>query len=288
MINRTLPLLTPELAYRIEASTISFSAEKQKVLASLPDNPYGVQTRVFGNATAFLARKTHNAEIFNHVSNLTRDDLPYLDDILDWYASNDVRCSFDIVPSNVSPELLWRLAEKGFYQSSFYNMFYGLPSATQEFFSDIAVRPVLLEEKDLFVEVYFDSFEIPQIEKYDYIRQSIRLLVGKPTNLCLFALVHNSIAAIAVISIAQGIGYLALGATLPSFRGYGCHKALLQARMNLALQAGCDLVTCQAGVGTISQQNIEKMGLRLAYIKATWSTFDEHYNPHDEIDPANR
>ena len=286
MNNRLLPLLTPELAYRIESSTIFFSAEKQKALASLPGNPYGVQTRTFGNATAILARKTHNAEIFNHVSNLTRDDLPYLDDILNWYANNDVRCSFNIVPSNASPELLWHLAGKGFYQSSFYNMFYGLPYVTQESLSDVVVRPVLLEEKDVFAEVYFDSFEIPKIEKYDYIRHSIRLLVGIPTNHCLFALIHNTIAAIAVVSISQGIGYLALGATLPSFREYGCHKALLQARMNIALQAACDLVTCQAGVGTVSQQNIEKMGLRLAYTKATWSAFNKHQNPHD--DPVNR
>ncbi|HCI78622.1 MAG TPA: hypothetical protein DHW02_02910 [Ktedonobacter sp.] len=287
-MNRTPPPLTPELAYKLEASCTFFSTEKQKALASLPGNPYGVQTRTFGKATAFLARKTHNSEIFNHVGNLTRDDLPYLDAILDWYAHNDVSCSFDIVPSNASPELLWHLAMKGLYQSSFYNMFYGLPYVAQEFLSDIVIRPVLPEEKNLFAEVYFESFEVPKTKTYAYVRQSICTLVEIPTNHCLFAFIHNSLAAIAVISISRGIGYLALSATRPSFRGRGCQNALLQARIHLASRAGCDLVTCQAGVGTVSQRNVEKVGLRLAYTKATWTTFNEHQNPRNTIDPTNR
>ena len=45
-MNRTLPLLIPELAYRLEASSICFSLEKQKALASLSGNPYGVRTRI--------------------------------------------------------------------------------------------------------------------------------------------------------------------------------------------------------------------------------------------------
>lgn len=287
-MNRTLPLLTPELAYCLEASSIFFSAEKQKALGSLPGNPYGIQTRTFGNATAFLAQKTHNSEIFNHVGNITGDDLPYLDAILNWYARHDVLCSFDIVPSNASPALLWHLASKGFYQSSFYNMFYGLPYIAQKPLPGVVVRPVLPEEKDVFAEVYFDSFEVPKTETYAYVRHSIRSLVEIPTNRCLFALVHNTIAAIAVVSISQEVGYLALSATLPHFRGYGCQKTLLQERIHLASQAGCDLVTCQVGVGTISQQNVEKIGLHLAYTKATWSTFNKHQKPNEEIDPTNR
>ncbi len=287
-MKRTFPFLTSELAARIEACCMFFSLEKQKALYALPGNPYGVQIRSFGNTTALLAQRTHNHELFNHVGNISGDDLSYLDAIIGWYQSYDIYCHFDLVPSSASPLLLWSLASRGFYQSGFYNMLYGLPQTDQKYVLGITVRPVLPEEKDLFAEIYFDSFEIPKTEVYAYVRDSVGVLVRVPTNYCFFALIDHTIAAIAVLSIHRQVGYLALAGTLPSFRGHGCHKALLQARMHMAAQAGCNLIAGQAGVATISQLNMEKVGLRMAYTKAIWSHYDRQKSPGNEIDPTNR
>ena len=286
-MNESLPVLTSEVATQIEACIVSFSERKSLTLRSLPGNPYGVDMRSFGHATAFLAQRTHNSELFNHVGNIRESDISYLDEIITWYQNHGMRCSFDIIPSHASPQFLWNLAARGFYQSGFYNTLYGLPNTTPHSSSDITVRAVSAEEREIFADVYLESFDVPKTETYSYVRESVRLLVGMPETHCLFALRDASVAAIGVLYIYQQIGYLALAATLPAFRGYGCQKALLQARMALAEQAGCVLVTSQAGVATASHHNIEKVGLRLAYTKVQWSPFDPQKQP-DQRDPVDR
>lgn len=216
-MSSNFPLLTPEVANHLAVCSMSFSVKKQEALRSLPGNPYKAEIRTFGNATALLAQKTHNSELFNRVGNMSAADLPYLDAIIEWYHTHGASCSFDIVPSSASPELLWSLASKGFYQSGFYNVLYGLPQTDLAHDSDITVRAVSLEEKDVFAEVYLDSFEVPKTEVYAYVYDSIRVLVGKPTIHCLFALINNTVAAIAILHIYQQTGYLALSATLPAF-----------------------------------------------------------------------
>jgi GNAT superfamily N-acetyltransferase len=101
------------------------------------------------------------------------------------------------------------------------------------------------------------------------------LLVGLPNTYCLFALHNNSIAAMAALYVHQDIGYLALAATRPTYRNRGCHKALLQARITLAANKGCTCIAGQAAFGSASQQNMEKIGLRIAYTKALWTKFDK-------------
>jgi GNAT superfamily N-acetyltransferase len=287
-MNQIVPSLTPTVATQLETSIAFFSAEKQKALSLLPDNPYEVQSRCFGNLTVFLAQKTYKNNLFNRVSNIGEENLPYLDAIVDWHRTFGVSCCFEIVPLRSSHLLLWHLASRGLYQSGFYNVLYGLPVVDTVSFSNITVRTVLPEEKDLFADIYFESFEVPKTTEYSYVRDSIRVLTDIPTNECFFAIVKNKVVAIAVLSIYQHIGYLALAATLPSFRGYGCHKALLHTRIEKAAHKGCSLVIGQAGVGTVSQQNMEQWGLRLAYTKVEWTIYNPQQIPDRGLDPMNR
>ena len=74
-------------------------------------------------------------------------------------------------------------------------------------------------------------------------------------------------AAAAALTVADGIGYLANAATLPTFRRRGCQRALIAARVADAADAGCDLVTSGATFGSSSQRNLERAGFRLAYTK---------------------
>jgi GNAT superfamily N-acetyltransferase len=282
------PTITSELATRIEACIVSFSQQKLLALGSISGNPYGMHTRLFGNATALLAQRTHNSELFNRVGNISDSDLPYLENIIDWYQTYGVRCSFDIIPSNASPLLLWQLATKGFYQSGFYSTLYGLPNTETPSFSDITVRPVFSEERERFADIYLESFEVPRTEAYSYVRDSVRILVGMPETHCLFALVNKRVAAIGVLYIHQHTGYLALAATLPSFRGHGCQRALLQTRIALAAEAGCDLITSQAGIATVSHKNLEEVGLRIAYTKVQWTPYNQQEKPDMVFDPVNR
>lgn len=270
-----LPLMTSKLAHQIEACCNAFSVERLEGLHSLTGNPYNVQSQSFGKVTAFLAQGTSNSMLFNRVVNLDSDDLPHLDFIIEWYRSQNVNCSFDVIPSHAQPELLRGLASKGFYQSGFYTTLYGLPHAASMIHSrSITIRPVSLRERNTFAEIYLEGFDIQKADEISYLRDSYSQLVGRPGVHCLFALVDGIVAAIAILFVYQNIGYLALAVTLPAFRGLGCQKVLLQERMELASTEGCTLVVGQAEFASISQRNMEKTGLRVAYTKALWIAND--------------
>jgi GNAT superfamily N-acetyltransferase len=73
--------------------------------------------------------------------------------------------------------------------------------------------------------------------------------------------------AAAILTICDGVGYLAMAGTLPEFRGRGCQSALIRARVASAAAAGCDLVVSTAAFGATSHRNLERCGLRTAYTK---------------------
>lgn len=79
-------------------------------------------------------------------------------------------------------------------------------------------------------------------------------------------------------SVACGTGLViaehrvfALGGagTLVEFRGRGLQSALLRARMQAAVDAGCEYAVVVTQGGTTSQRNAERLGFRVAYSKVT-------------------
>ncbi len=57
--------------------------------------------------------------------------------------------------------------------------------------------------------------------------------------------------------------------TLAQFRGRGLQTALLRARMQAAVKAGCEYAVVVTQGGTTSQRNAERLGFRVAYSKVT-------------------
>jgi GNAT superfamily N-acetyltransferase len=64
-----------------------------------------------------------------------------------------------------------------------------------------------------------------------------------------------------------GVAGMFGAATLPQFRGRGVQTALLAARLNWALEQGCDLAKGVTLPGSVSQRNHERFGFRVAYTR---------------------
>jgi beta-glucosidase-like glycosyl hydrolase len=60
--------------------------------------------------------------------------------------------------------------------------------------------------------------------------------------------------------------------TIPEDRKKGAQRALLEARVRYAVQAGCDLAMMCAEPGSASQRNAEREGFRIAYTRIKWRT----------------
>jgi len=61
-----------------------------------------------------------------------------------------------------------------------------------------------------------------------------------------------------------------MSATLPEARGRGAQSALIARRWRDAQDHGCRAVVTQTQFGGTSQNNMERAGMRLAYVFGIW------------------
>jgi len=72
------------------------------------------------------------------------------------------------------------------------------------------------------------------------------------------------------VCIHDGIALLAGASTAPESRNRGAQRALLEARLRYAAEAGADLAMMGAQPGSGSQRNAERQGFRIAYTRIKW------------------
>ncbi|HWN98438.1 MAG TPA: GNAT family N-acetyltransferase [Blastocatellia bacterium] len=70
-----------------------------------------------------------------------------------------------------------------------------------------------------------------------------------------------------MMSIHQGVASLGGAGTLREFRNRGIQKALLLARLAVAVENGCDLAMVATLPGSGSQRNVERQGFRVVYTR---------------------
>ena len=76
------------------------------------------------------------------------------------------------------------------------------------------------------------------------------------------------------LAMHEGVALLAGASTIPEFRRRGAQRALLEARLDYAQRAGCDLAMLCASPGAESQRNGERHGFRIAYTRIKWELPD--------------
>jgi GNAT superfamily N-acetyltransferase len=70
-----------------------------------------------------------------------------------------------------------------------------------------------------------------------------------------------------MMSIHQGVASFGGAGTLPEYRNRGVQRALLLARIALAVEMGCDLAMVATAPGSGSQRNVERLGFRIVYTR---------------------
>ena len=68
--------------------------------------------------------------------------------------------------------------------------------------------------------------------------------------------------------IFERVAQLCGAATLPEHRRHGIQSALLQARLEVASRAGCDIAVVTTQPGSKSHENVQKRGFELLYTRA--------------------
>jgi hypothetical protein len=267
-----LPRMTPELARRIEQNDIDYSLSRLEGMQKAEGNPLHIQIERFGDATAFLIEAWPDFWYGNKVLGIEPSIETRLEAIIGLFAKYNLDFRFEIMPANLNSSLATRLHKLGFCQMSFNTAVYGQPSLAVKSSTNeqVKVREVQPDEMDYFLDLYQDGFGLPRLHEKE--REAlVSWLEGASSNLYLcIAHVDDSPAGVGILYLNDGVGLLADATTLPSFRGKGCHTAMIYHRIAQAEQQNCDLLTSFVEFGSTSHLNLERAGLRVAYTKSMW------------------
>ncbi|MES5885013.1 MULTISPECIES: GNAT family N-acetyltransferase [Bacillus cereus group] len=264
-------VITLDIATEIENAEIDMLSSRLEGLQAMSGNPMQVQMKKFGSATTFSS-KIIAGPAFNTVKGITNADA--LDAIISYYESLQIPCRFEITPAQGTAELFQYLSQKGFYQSSFHTALYSIPRVDPSLLpANISVRQLKENEFHILADIYVRGFNMPSFTK-DGVRQNNEILYDKPGWHFFIAEVQNTPAGIGVLYINNGIASLAASATLPEFQRKGCHTALIQKRIETAIESNCNLIVGQARFGSGSQNNMERAHMKIAYTKSIWTAKD--------------
>jgi len=267
-------VLNRPLAHRIEAAEAATYQSIQQALAEIPGNPWGAEWRQFGQAVALSVRHfASHSTLSNRVMCAGPGDEEDLARAIAFLAERITRVRVDISPLHSNPAFLDHLQGLGFRIGGFQVALFGEARAERHALpTGVEIRRVESDADAAQVAaIYPVGFDLPAWE--DYSRDQIHALWRRPEWRVYLALVDGQPAGMATLHMANGVGCLESACTLPAFRGRGIQTALIRQRMADAAEAGCDLIVTQTGNGTISQNNMERLGLRIGYTKA------EFYRP---------
>lgn len=194
-----------------------------------------------------------------------------LDRIEQFYRERKAPSQVDLCPTH-SPEIFEMFKQRGYAIAELNNVLYRKLDAGEDFPpppGHCVVRPSPPEEADAIgaiVETAFfpegapEAFRglIAPLYQMEGSRAFVATIDGKP------------VACGTGLVIADHKLFALCGAgTVAAFRGRGLQTALLRARMQAAVEAGCEYAVVVTQGGTTSQRNAERLGFRVAYSKVT-------------------
>ncbi|MGH6725866.1 MAG: hypothetical protein ACREB8_04880 [Pseudolabrys sp.] len=103
----------------------------------------------------------------------------------------------------------------------------------------------------------------------------VAALCGRPRWRCFAAYAGATAVAAGSVYIDGDCAWLGIGATIPAQRGLRAHLALLAARIEAAIAAGCTLLTTETGIphgGDVGPSfvNIQRAGFAAAYARSNY------------------
>jgi hypothetical protein len=104
----------------------------------------------------------------------------------------------------------------------------------------------------------------------DFIGGVATINAAAPGTTAFLAMADGHAVASALLWTHEGVALLAGASTVAAYRGRGAQRALLEARLAAAAEAGCELAMMGAAPGSASQRNAEREGFRIAYTRMKW------------------
>lgn len=267
-MNSILP--SEQLIKEIERSEAAYMVDRMTAIRNRPNNPEGIELQQLGNALC-LYSKTMPWPAFNTVKGLISTDMAYMDPILEFYRTKDRKAQFEIVPSLVNQNCLKYLSDRGFYQSGFHTSLYMEPREfDEEFCEDIRVQELQEDQFHTYATIHCRGTGLSD-NGIPAVAENNKVLYNRPGWKFYIAYVKEAPAAAAVMYMKDSIASLTFAATLPEFRNLGLQQRLIKERIIEAKRNHCRLVVSQCSFLSQSHRNMERVGMKIGYIRTTWT-----------------
>jgi GNAT superfamily N-acetyltransferase len=266
------PLASPELIRRAIDVDLAYTISRLQVLERLPGNPIGIACRRMDGTIAALMAQHLPSPSFNRVVGLRAGDEHQVAPLAAWYREYGVCAQFEMVPGDHDAALGRELARHGYCQSCFHAAL-----ACQSGDPIAAPQPADVERvttaaaMEDFLRAYVAGWGLPEKE-HERFKANVRPWLHQPGWSLYLARVDGPPAATATLYLEGNTAYCADATTDPAFRRRGLHSALLHRRIVDARASAADLVTSGAEFLSASHRNMERIGMRLMFMRAIWTT----------------
>jgi len=178
--------------------------------------------------------------------------------------------TFHEVSPLAGPELLARLAERGYRPIEVSNVLYRPTEHAASTPTALVVRQTGPDEADRWARTSAEGWRTEAPELVDFMLALGQISAQARGIACFVAEQAGEPIAAGALSLGEGVALMAGASTLPPFRGQGAQRALFEARMAFALRQGYPLAMVVTMPGSASQRNAERQGFRIAYTRTKW------------------
>jgi GNAT superfamily N-acetyltransferase len=260
------PLLSLELAREIELAEAEAAVACAERLAAAHGDGVGAVASVGGGYAVYCGANSPVTQAVGLGLNgaVSKEEFDRLEE---FYLSRKETVRVETCPM-ADGSLIEHYRERGYHVSEFSNVMVRPveKAGATAMPAGIEIQKAADGEIDLWTltvaQGFAEHFPVTQ-----GILSVMRLFADGKNTECYFARVDGKIAGGATLALRGRIAGLFGASTLPAFRNRGVQTALLQARMQIAAERGCDLAMSLAVPGSVSQRNITRRGFRTLYTR---------------------
>jgi ribosomal protein S18 acetylase RimI-like enzyme len=264
-----------DLVRRLREAEVAYTISRMRILERLPGNPVGIACREIDDGLWALMAPGIPSPGFNRVVGLRPGHRRHIEPLVSWYRENGVMGRFELVPGETDAGLARELARLGYHQSDHHVATIGDPDPPAAAPETVSVEAVTTTAQlEGYLDAYVAGWGVAPDHR-DRFKANVRPWLGEPGWSLYLGRIDGRPAAAATLYVRNRVGYFADAATDPALRGRGLQSALLTRRWRDAAAAGVDFVCSGAGFLSGSHRNMERLGMRILFIRSIWTPMSE-------------
>lgn len=221
-----------------------------------------------GNCTLICEYNSPNSIYYNRVKGFSKADLNNLDEILNLYNEQNINPSFDMTPDNINEKVSLALSNRGYTVGMQLTFMETIPMVYKDLNEKISIVQVTEENAEEFVKIVIQSSPGMIVDDSVIARKKEYFYKSNFQNF--MACCEGKVAGIGSLFVSGDEGYIANGFTFEEYRNKGIQKELLKYRVNKARELGLTKLYTDVEFGSISHNNMSKLGFETAYINTFW------------------